>query len=1026
MRISDISISRPVFATVINLIILLIGVVCFTRLPIREYPKIDEPAVTVSTSYPGANAEIMEAQVTKIIEDSISGIEGIKYITSTSREGVSQISVRFNLNRDADDSAAEVRDRVSRVRGKLPDEIDEPVISKVEADADPIIWITMRSEELTQGELTDLADNIVKDKLQTLPGVSDVFIFGSRRYAMRIWLNPLKLAAFNITTSEVENALRQQNIDIPSGRIEGLQREFTVLSNTDINEKDDFKNVVIANRDGRFIKISDIAKVTLGVEDDRVAFRFNGKNAVGLGVVKQSVANPLDISKQIEKALPKVRDSLPTNVTIEVGYDSSKFIQKSIDNVYKTLLEALLFVSIVILLFLRSFRATIIPLVTIPVSLIGTFGIMFALGFTVNTLTLLAMVLAIGLVVDDAIVMMENIYRKIESGMKPIDAAFLGSREIGFAVLAMTITLAAVYFPVAFMEGRTGKLFIEFALTLASTVIISGFVALTLSPMMSSRLLRKESEQQQNKFFRKISEYLAKLDKNYKWFLTRFMSVRIFAIPILVVTFILIFVVSSFLKSELSPVEDRGSIFMVFIGPEGATVDYMSAYAEQLEEIIAKIPEVNRFGLASGIGSGRLPLASQGLSFWGLKPWEERTRKTQEIAASVAPLLFDVTGVLAFPIVPASLGGGFFAKPLEIVVKDSRSYEKMSENVDKLIAELSKNPSIIGIESDLKMNTPQLKVNINRDKLADLGISVSEAGRTLETLLATRQVTRYKQNGEQYDVKLAIEESEKLKPDQINNIHLRTKSGSLIPLSTVVEIKESVAPRDLNHFDRMRSVTITANLAPKYSLGEALTFVEAKAKEVLPKSAQIDYNGQSREFKESSSGLYLAFVLAILFIFLVLAAQFESYIDPLIIMVTVPLSMFGALLALFLTGNSLNIYSQIGLITLIGLITKHGILMVEFANHKQEEGYFLLDAIIEAASLRLRPILMTTAATILGALPLALASGAGSESRAQIGWVVVGGMLIGTLMTLFVVPAFYMFFNKGRKNIVKIPKTEAN
>lgn len=1026
MVISDISISRPVFATVLSFVVILLGVVSFSKLPVREYPKIDEPAVTVSTTYPGASAEIMETQVTKILEDSISGIEGIKYISSVSREGTSIISIVFQLDRDPDDAAAEVRDRTSRVRDRLPDEVDEPIISKNEADASPIIWITMTSEEYTVGQLTDYADNVVKDRLQTVAGVSDVFIFGSRRYAMRVWLDPIKLAAFNITTAEIEQAVREQNIDIPSGRIEGLQREFIVLARTDLNEVDEFKEIIIANRDDTLIRLKDVAKINLGVENDRIAFRYNQKNAIGLGIIKQSVANPLEISENIKKVLPRIRKSLPENITTKIGYDSSKFINKSIENVFSTLAEALIFVAIIIFLFLQSARAAIIPLVTIPVSLVGAFSLMLALGFTINTLTLLAMVLAIGLVVDDAIVMMENIYRYIESGMNPIKAGFKGAREVSFPIIAMTLTLAAVYMPVAFMEGRTGKLFVEFAITLAATVVISGFVALTLSPMMSSRMLRSESKEKKGRFLKKIGSYLDGLDAWYKRTITRFLAVRIFAIPIVIVVFLGIYFITSKLKSELTPTEDRGSIFMVFFGPEGSTVDYMSAYAKELEKIIGDVPEVNRFGLVSGIGTGRLPVASQGLSFWGLKDWKERERSSKEIAAAVGPKLYSVPGVMAFPIVPASLGAGAFSKPIEIVIKDSRSYKELGKNVDKLIVAISENQNLLGIESDLKINTPQLQLKIDRTKLADLGISVLELGRTLETLLATRQVTRFKDGNEQYDVVLAIDEAQKLQPDQLNNIHLRSGSGNLVPLSNVVEIKETVAPRDLNHFDRMRAITISANITPNYSLGEAVDFIEKKADEILPASAQIDYKGFTREFKESSSGIYFAFILALLFIFLVLAAQFESFVDPLIIMITVPLSMFGALLALWVTGNSLNIYSQIGLITLIGLITKHGILMVEFANQKQSEGYFKLDAIIEAASLRLRPILMTTFATVLGALPLAIATGAGAESRQQIGWVIVGGMIIGTMMTIFIIPTFYVFFNKGRKNIVEIPDAKAN
>lgn len=1021
MRISDISIARPVFASVMSIAIILVGYVSFDKLAVREYPKIDEPAVTVTTTYPGASAEIMESQVTKNIEDSISGIEGIKYTTSISREGTSVIQIKFNLDRDPDNAAAEVRDKVSRVRQRLPDEIDEPVISKVEADSSPIIWLVMQSDKYTPAQLTQMSDNIVKDRIQTIDGVADIFIFGERKYAMRIWLQPEKMASVGVAVNDIETALSQQNVDIPSGRIQGLQREFIVRSSTDLNSPKEFENIIIRNDNGHLIRLSDVAKVTLGVESDSTTFKFNGKPAVGLGVVKQSVANPLDISRGVKKSLDSIRKSLPQDVILEIGYDSTKFIQKSVDNVFKTLFEALILVSLIIFIFLRSWRATIIPLVTIPISLIGTFTIMMVLGFTINTLTLLAFVLAIGLVVDDAIVMMENIYRHIEKGMNPIQAAFKGSREVGFAVIAMTITLAAVYSPVAFIEGRTGKLFVEFAITLASTVVISGFVALSLSPMMSSRLLKHEDHKSDNKLFNKISEYLEKFDVFYKRTLIRFVAFRFVAIPVVLVIFLGIFITSKFLHSELSPVEDRAAVFMAFIGPEGATTDYMNTYANQLEHVIQTIPELDKYGIVTGMGSGRLPVSNQGLSFIRVKDWAERSRSTSELAQAYGPQFFEVPGVLAFPIVPQSLGGNSFSKAIEFVIKDNRSYREMNVYVEKMLAEIAKNPNFVGVESDLKINTPNLDLKLNRNKLADVGISVSDAGRALETFLATRKLTRFKQDSEQYDVILAVDESKRLEPADLESFYLRGKTGELISLANVSEYNEIVAPRDLNHFDRMRAIKITSNLVPGFSVGEAVEYMNDLAAKILPKSAQVDYDGQTREFLESSQNIYIAFVLAILFIFLVLAAQFESYIDPLIIMITVPLSMFGALLALLLTGNSLNIYSQIGLITLVGLITKHGILMVEFANQKQQEGFFPQDAILDAATQRLRPILMTTFATVLGAVPLALATGAGAESRHQIGWVVVGGMVLGTIMTLYIVPVFYLFFNRGKKNIVEIP-----
>jgi multidrug efflux pump len=1015
MRLSDISISRPVFAMVMSLVIVLLGLVSYNNLTIREYPNIDEPAITVMTAYPGASAQLMESQVTKIVEDSIAGIEGIKTISSISREGTSVINVRFNLDRSQDDAAADVRDRVARVRGNLPDDIQEPIVAKVEADSEPILYLVPESSTHSVAELTDIADRYIQDQLQTINGVAEVYIFGARRYAMRIWLDPLKLAAHALTTADVERSLRNQNLEVPSGRVEGQQREFSVLSNSDINTREQFENVVVANRDGHLIQLKDIARVSLGVEDDRIAFRFNRKNAVALGVVKQSVANPLDISRDVDAILPSIQANLPAGITMRKAYDSTDFIRTSIDNVYSALLEATLLVVAIILLFLRSPRAALIPVVTIPVSLIGAFMLMSLFGFSINTLTLLAMVLAIGLVVDDAIVVLENIYRHVEEGMNPIDAARKGASEIGFAVIAMTITLAAVYVPVAFMDGRTGKLFTEFALTLASSVIISGFVALTLTPMMSSRLLK--AGHQQGKIAAALERGLDALDRGYHGLLSRVLAARWVVFPALAAVALSTWFVFSQLRSELSPLEDRGAVFMAFIGPEGATVDYMATYAKQLEEKIATVPEISRFGVASGIGGGRLPIANQGLSFMGLTPWDERTRSSKDVAADLGPKLWDVPGVLAFPILPASLGANFFAKPVEFIIKDSAPYEEMSKSVDVFLAAVRKNTSIVNVDTDLKINTPQLKVNLDRAKLADLGISVADAAAALETMLAGREVTRFKRAGEQYDVIVRVEDAQRTEPESLERIFVRTASGALVPLSSIVAIEDTTAPRDMNHFDRMRSVTVTANLADGYALGEALTFLERTARETLPPTARVDFDGQSREYKESSGGIVLTFGLALLFIFLVLSAQFESFIDPFIILITVPLTMLGALLALWLTGNTLNIYSQIGLVTLVGLISKHGILIVEFANKAAEEGKSAVEAALGAATLRLRPILMTTGAMVLGAVPLTMAEGAGAESRHQLGWVIVGGMTFGTMLTLFVLPAFYTFFTRGRTHV---------
>ncbi len=1000
MKVSEICIKRPVFATVLSLVIMLLGIVSYTRLPVREYPKIDEPVVTVNTNYRGASADIIESQVTKPLEDSLAGIEGVEVITSISRAENSQISVRFKLERAPDSAASDVRDRVSRVRNKLPDEVDEPVIAKVEADANPVIWIAFSSDKHSALEVTDVATRIVKPRLQTLPGAADVRVFGDRKFAMRIWLDKQRLAGYQLTPADVEDALRKQNVEVPAGRIESREREFSVVANTDLKTPEEFGAVVVKTVNGYPIRISDLGRVEIGAASERSAVRFKGRSAVALGVIKQATANPLELSKALRAEVPKITRELPEGMSANLSYDSSVFIERSIESVFKTIGEAILLVLAIIFFFLRNLRATLIPLVTIPVSLIGAFGIMFALGFTINTLTLLALVLAIGLVVDDAIVMLENIFRHIEAGMPRLQAALQGSKEIGFAVVAMTLTLAAVYAPVAFMTGRTGKLFIEFALTLAGAVLVSGFVALTLSPMMCSVLLKHEEKH--GEVFLMVEGFLNGLNFGYKRALTVALNRR----WIVLVGFVLVAascgVLLKALKSELAPVEDRGIIFGMFLGPEGATLDYTEKYARQIEGIYSQTKDAERYFVVAGN-----PTVSQGISILGLTDWKERRRRSPEIAKELFPKFAAIPGVMAFPITPPSLGQSPRERPVNFVVVTAAPYEELQKVTGEILAEVAKNPSLTNVDTDLKLNKPELSVNVKRDKAADLGVPVETIGRTLETFLGGRQVTRFKRDGEQYDVIVQVAEVERRNPEDIRDIYVRGRDGSMISLENLVDVKETISPRELNHFGQRRAVTITANLAPGYTLGEALTFMDGVAERVLKPGYAADYNGQSREFRQSSSSLAFTFGLALAFIYLVLAAQFESFRDPFIIMLTVPLSMAGALLALWLSGGTLNVYSQIGLVTLVGLITKHGILIVEFANQLQEKGMALKVAVIESAFLRLRPILMTTGAMVLGAVPLAFSTGAGAESRQQIGWVIVGGLLLGTLFTLFVVPTVY-------------------
>jgi multidrug efflux pump len=1001
MILSDISIRRPVLATVMSLVVALLGIVCYQRLPVREYPKIDEPVLTVETKYRGASADVIESRVTKPLEDALAGIEGVDVLTSISRAENSQITVKFRLERNPDAAAADVRDRVARTRGKLPEDIDEPVIAKIEADANPIIWLAFSSDRLSALEVTDIASRLVKTRLQTLPGAADVRIFGERRYSMRIWLDRTKLAAYRFTPQDVEDALARQNVEVPAGRIESRAREFSVVAETDLSRPAQFENVIVRYVSGYPVRIRDLGRVEVAALDERSVVRFNGRPAVALGVIKQATANPLELSNAIREELPRIVADLPEGVSVNIAYDSSVFIDRSIKAVARTILEAIVLVALVIFVFLRSVRATIVPLVTIPVSLVGAFGLMYVLGFTVNTLTLLALVLAIGLVVDDAIVMLENIWRHIEEGMPPFKAALVGSKEIGFAVVAMTLTLAAVYAPVAFMTGRTGKLFIEFALTLAGAVLVSGFVALTLSPMMCSKLLRHT--ERHGRLYNWIETGIVGMTGGYRralrWALGRRMLVLAvaFAVPASAIVWLF-----TSLKQELAPIEDRGVLLGVFVGPEGATIQYSDGYAARLEDIYKNTADVTRYFVVAGF-----PQVSHGVSFVGLKDWDERNRKSQAVAAEVAPKLAALPGVLAFPILPPSLGQSPRARPVEVVIVTSSSYDALDRVVNGLVAELAKNPGLLNIETDLKLNKPELKVQVGRDRAADAGVEVQTVGRTMETMLGGRQVTRFKQNGEQYDVLVQMAPAERTRPNDISDIFVRGRNDAMVPLSGLVTVRENVAPRELNHFAQRRAATITAILAPNYALGDALKSIEEAARRQLPPGYALDYNGISREFRVSTGGLYFTFLLALAFIYLVLAAQFESFRDPFIIMLTVPLSMTGALLALKLSGGTLNVYSQIGLVTLVGLITKHGILIVEFANQLQAKGRTIVEAVTESAVLRLRPILMTTGAMVLGAIPLAFARGAGAESRQPIGWVIVGGLLLGTLLTLFVVPTVY-------------------
>jgi multidrug efflux pump len=1008
MVLSDISIRRPVLATVMSLVIVLVGALSYSRMAVREYPNIDPPVVSVRTVYKGATAQVMESAITQPLEDSLSGIEGIKTIKSQSREEVSQITITFVAAREIDGAANDVRDRVARIRKNLPAASDNSVVSKIEADAQPILWIALSSDRHTPMEMSDYADRYLTDPLKALPGVASVIIGGERKYAMRVWLDRERLAAQGLTAQDVEDALNRENLDSPSGRIESTQREFTVQARTDLRSPEEFNNMIIKEVNGYPVRLKDVGRAAPGPYENRKIVRVRGEDALGLGVVKQSTANTLEVAQAAKALLPHLQASLQPGMKMWVAVDTSKFIEASIDSVKETIFVALVLVVLVIFFFLRDVRATLIPAVTIPISIIGHFTFLKALGFSINTLTLLGVVLSIGLVVDDAIVVLENVHRHIEEGMKPFKAALVGSKEIGFAVIAMTITLAAVFTPLSFAQGNTGKLMTEFALTVATSVIVSGFVALSLVPMMCSKLLRHEHSWMYTKtepFFKGMTDgYRAALSTTlrHRW--------------VVGVAFVAVLGVMTWLfmqlKQELSPEEDR-SLFLAFvIAPEGSSMQYTDSYMHAVEEMAKGIPEIDTMFAVVAPGLERPNPVNLGVAFSVLKPWGERKRSQQQITRELGPKLYGgLPGALSFTKGLPALGQPLFSKQVEYVIYGN-TFEELQDKVNKMMAKLSQYPGITALDTDLKLNKPQFAVKIDRDKAAALGISMEAIGHTLETLLGGFDVTRYKHEGKQYDVVVQMEDDKRRQPSDLTSIYVRGADGSLNQLSNLVTLSETVGPKELNHFNKLRAAIINGEPAGNTTLGQVLDHIDEVVKAELGPETRTDLDNISREFRESGGQLWVTFLLAIVFIYLVLSAQFESFVGPLVIMVTVPLAFTGALLAMWINfkfdhGGTLNVYSKVGLVMLVGLITKHGILIVEFANQLRVKGMDKMDALVEAATLRLRPILMTTAAMVLGAVPLALAHGAGAESRQAIGWVVVGGLLLGTLLTLFVIPTMY-------------------
>ncbi|MGD9548942.1 MAG: efflux RND transporter permease subunit [Candidatus Krumholzibacteriia bacterium] len=1011
MKLSEIAIKRPVFATVMSLAILLLGYISFTRLPVREYPETDPPIVSVTTFYRGASPNVVETEITDVLEEQFSTIESVKTLSSSSREQGSVITIEFELSRDVDEAANDVRDRVSRIRGQLPREAEDPIVAKVDVNAQPIMWLSLSSETHSGLELSDYADRILKERLQRLPGVGSIFIGGERRYAMRVWLDPLRMASYGLTVQDVESAIRTENAEIPGGRVEGSQREFAVRTRGELDTPEGFGAIIVAHRGDDIVRLDEIADVEVGPEDERTKARFNGNPTVGMGVVKQKQASTLDVAAAVRAALPELQILLPAGMQINLAYDSSAFIQDSVDEVGKTILIALCLVVLVVFVFLKSLRATVIPVVAIPISIVGAFTAAFLLGFTINILTLLAMVLAIGLVVDDAIVVLENIFRHLEMGKSRRRAAFDGTEEIGFAVIATTVSLVAVFIPVAFLTGSVGQLFREFGITLAVAVAISSFVALTLTPVLCSLILRSHrTDRPQRWTERSFDAFFRWLGNTYEASLRFSLRMR----PLVLLGGAALVAISAFffvqLPEELVPTEDRGTAFGIVIAPEGATLEYTDKYMQMIEEQLLALPERRGLFSATGLGFGGPGRVTNGFVFLNLKPKAERERSQQEIVSQMFPRLLGVPGVLAFLINPPSLGSRFSTADVQYVL-EADSYEELGEAVGIMMAEAGRLGYLLNLDTDLRLNKPELQIRIDRERASGLGVSVTDIGTTLETFLGGRVVGDFKRGAKQYDVIVQMRPAGRATPDIIEQVYLRG-SGGLIQLANVVDVVEAVAPKELNHFNRVRSATISANLAPGVGLGQALDDLDAIREAKLPPTIKHDLAGQSREFRDSKGTLYFMFVLAILFIFLVLAAQFESFIDPLTILLSVPLAVFGALASLWIFDQTLNIFSRIGLIMLIGLVTKNAILIVEFANQLRTRGLEITEAVVQAAGIRLRPILMTSFSTVFGILPIAIGMGAGAESRRPLGIVVVGGVLFSTFLTLLLVPVVYSYLAK--------------
>jgi multidrug efflux pump len=1008
MRFTEIFIRRPVLSSMISLGLVLVGAIGYTRLPVREFPDADPPIVSVTVILPGASPQVVESAVTDVLEEELSSLEGLRSLTSASQEQISTITLEFTLDREIEAAAQDVRDKVSRVRGRLPEDVEEPVIAKQEADAFPIMFLALTSKTYDLMELSDLADRQIKPRLQTIPGVSGAPIYGERRFAVRVWLSPSELAARGLTPQDVESAIRSRSVEIPAGRIESDRREFSVRYLGEMRTPSEFANLTVASGNGQLVKLGDVARVEPGPEDERSVTRYSEQPAIFIGVVRQSKANVLSVADGVQKELPAVRSVLPPGVELHMAFDGSVFVQRSIREAKETLFIAAALVVLIIFLFLASFRATIIPALAIPVSIVTTFAVLGAFGYSINTLTLLGLILAIGIVVDDAIIVMENAYRHQEELHKdPQTAAIDGTREITTAVIATTISLLAVFSPLLFLTGATGRLFNEFGAAVGGSVLISGIVALTLTPMLSAKILRVSARE--SRFHHVVGVILGGITSRYARTLDRALRhpfVVIGGAAVLTAGAVVLF---NSLKREFVPADDRGFFFTFVVAPEGASVAYTDGYLRELEGIVQKTKDVR--STFAVIGFGGPP--SSGFLGTILTDWDQRDRSAQDIIGEVQPQFFGVPGVFAFAINPPAFGG--FEAPVQFVVQN-RDFEALVAGMDSLTARARTIPGLLNVDTDLRVTKPELVVTLDRDRAEDLGVPARDIATTLQTLLGGRDVSRFTSENKLYDVILRLDPGERATPSDITGLQVRGRNNTLVPLDAVTRVEERIGPRQLNHFNRVRSFTLSASMAPGFTLGEALDSLNAAAAKVLPAGSTVELAAESREFKESGGALYFAFGLALVFVFMVLAAQYESLLHPFTVLLAVPLAVTGALAALWITRSTLNVYSQIGMILLIGLVSKNSILLVTYANQLRLEGQDALAAMREAGRIRLRPILMTSVATIFGAMPIALGLGAGAGSRRPLGYAIIGGMILSTMITLLLVPAVFVLFERLRKH----------